>query len=483
MADKLTREDVERIVKEAREKQQRPDLRGADLRGADLRGADLERANLRGAYLRGANLKGANLERTDLNEADLDEADLDEANLDDADLNEADLERAKLRRAKLRGVYLTGANLTGANLTGAKLRGVDLRGAYLTGAYLIGVNLERANLTGAYLRGVNLTEADLNEVYLERVNLERASLTGANLRGADLRGANLERANLERANLTGANLRGANLRGANLERVNLRGVYLSETIISDLDLQQAKGLEGIKHIGPSPISTSTLIKSQGQIPEKFLRGCGFSDWEIEMVKLYDPTLPLVELNDVYYRINDLKDTKAIQLAPCFISYNKIDRGFAEKLYDSLQNRGVRCWYDEKDLKWGEKLDQQIDEAIRLYDIFLLIISKDSMQSKWVKEETSKAIMHNLFVRQNIEKDEKLKETRIIPIRLVEFEQIEKTWQDIDDFVFGKDIQEYYIPDWRGWENEKEFDQLFDKLLKHITKYPQQPHPPTPSPSP
>ena len=44
-----TRDDVVRIVAEARRAFVLPDLRGANLRGADLQGANLRGANLRGA--------------------------------------------------------------------------------------------------------------------------------------------------------------------------------------------------------------------------------------------------------------------------------------------------------------------------------------------------------------------------------------------------------------------------------------------------
>ena len=67
----MTREEELKIVAEAKEKGERPDLRGAalsdvNLFGADLRGtnliwADLFGADLRGADLRGADLRGANL--------------------------------------------------------------------------------------------------------------------------------------------------------------------------------------------------------------------------------------------------------------------------------------------------------------------------------------------------------------------------------------------------------------------------------------
>ena len=123
---RLTREDVERIIAEARRDGRRPDLRGADLREADLRGADLRWADLSGADLCGADLRGANLRWANLRWANLREADLRWANLREANLREADLS----------GADLCGANLREANLRGANLRGADLREADLSGANL-----------------------------------------------------------------------------------------------------------------------------------------------------------------------------------------------------------------------------------------------------------------------------------------------------------------------------------------------------------
>ena len=50
---KLTREEVKKILADARENGEIPDLREADLRDANLRGADLSGADLSGANLRG----------------------------------------------------------------------------------------------------------------------------------------------------------------------------------------------------------------------------------------------------------------------------------------------------------------------------------------------------------------------------------------------------------------------------------------------
>ena len=71
-----TRDDVVRIVAEARDAVVSPDLRGANLWGANLLGADLWGANLQVADLRGANLQGANLQGANLRGANLQVANL-----------------------------------------------------------------------------------------------------------------------------------------------------------------------------------------------------------------------------------------------------------------------------------------------------------------------------------------------------------------------------------------------------------------------
>ena len=58
MGDKLIREQVEQIVKSAREKDERPNLRGADLSEAYFIGANLKVANLREANPYKADLRG-----------------------------------------------------------------------------------------------------------------------------------------------------------------------------------------------------------------------------------------------------------------------------------------------------------------------------------------------------------------------------------------------------------------------------------------
>lgn len=135
--------------------------------------------------------------------------------------------------------------------------------------------------------------------------------------------------------------------------------------MSEVDLSEVKGLETIIHSKPSSVGIETLYLSQDNIPEVFLRGCGFPESFIVQM----PAL--------------IASTEFIQFYSCFISYSSKDHPFAERLYTDLQNKGVRCWFAPEDLKIGEKFRDRIDESIRLHDKLLLILSENSVSSPWV----------------------------------------------------------------------------------------------------
>jgi hypothetical protein len=61
-------------------------------------------------------------------------------------------------------------------------------------------------------------------------------------------------------------------------------VTADETKFADVDLSPTKGLEVVKHLGPSTIGIDTIYRSGGKIPEVFLRGCGVPD-EVSFEKL------------------------------------------------------------------------------------------------------------------------------------------------------------------------------------------------------
>jgi len=335
------------------------------------------------------------------------------------DLTQADLGQEDLSHAELSGANFAWASLFGASLVGANLSGADLAAANLGRAKLSNANLHRASLAGA----------DLTAAHLE----------GANLSGADLTGANLDQAVIWCADLTGANLASAHFQQNIVDGSDLTDALISYTVFGGTDLSTVRGLEAVRHIGPSTVGIDTIVRSKGNIPESFLRGCGVPDSFIIFIKSLT--------------INP------IEFYSCFISYSTRDQDFADRLHADLQNKGVRCWFAPHDIKAGEKLHEQIDEAIRLHDKLLLILSPHSMESEWVKTEIAKARKREVRDKRRV----------LFPIRLAPFETL-RDWECFDADT-GKDsareIREYFIPDFSNWKDHDSFQKAFQRLLNDL----------------
>ena len=350
-----------------------------------------------------------------------------------ADLSKSYLRGAKFMRANLYGAYLVETILDVANLNGADLNRADLRRAKLIGAKLI----------GAKLIGANLGEADLSRADLSRAYLSRVNLCGTDMRGANLDGARLIEADLGGANLSGANLQFTSFATCNMgiEKADFTDSKMWSTVFVNVDLRRAKGLKAVKHLGPSAISIDTIQCSQGKIPDVFLRGAGVSDDFIAFIRAMGG---------------------AIQFYSCFISYSSKDQIFAERLYADLQARGVRCWFAPHDVQGGKKLHEQIDDAIRVHERLLLILSPESIHSEWVKTEIAKARKREVLEKRRM----------LFPVLLkISYKELQE-WECFDADT-GKDsareIREYYIPDFSQWERPDKFKEEFEKLVRDLKK--------------
>ena len=342
-----------------------------------------------------------------------------------------DLSDANLSYANLSYANLIGAKLTGADLRGADLRGASLRGANLIGAKLTDANLLIVNLCGANLRGANLSNA----------NFSIADLTGAKLIGAKITGADFSGTILTSAILTGANLSYANLSRAYLSGATFDGAHFHSTVLTDTDLSLAQDLSLAKHEGPSSIGIDTLYRSRGQIPEDFLRGCGVPESFITQAKAL------------------IGAEEGIQFYSCFISYSTKDDEFARRLHSRLQQANIRVWFAPHDIQGGRKLHEQIDEAIRVYDKLLILLSPNSLQSNWVMTELRKAR----------KAERKTGQRKLFPVGLVDYPTLQE-WECFDadgGQDLAVEVREYYIPDFTNWKDHDKFEAAFDRLLKDL----------------
>ncbi len=304
---------------------------------------------------------------------------------------------------------------------------LDLHGANLDLTNLRGADLREVNLSLASLRKADLREADLNLANLIRANLGEANLHGVNLSLANLRSASLEGADLRKADLSLANLSLTDLRGASLS-----GVDLFETSFGSTNLCDAQGLETCKHVGPSYLDHFTLIRSGG-LPEAFLRGCGWPDVLIVTASAL--------LNE------------SIQFYSCFISYSHSDEDFAKRLHADLQAEGVRCWFAPENLKIGDRFQDTIDQAIRMRDKLLVILSVHSLASEWVEDEIQAALEE--------ERGDRQRRTILFPLRIDD--AIEDT-----ELAWAKRIKRTrHIGDFSHWKDHDAYQAAFERLLRAL----------------
>jgi hypothetical protein len=79
------------------------------------------------------------------------------------------------------------------------------------------------------------------------------------------------------------------------------------------------------------------------------------------------------------------------MSSVFISHNHIDKLFARRLGADLSALGVRVWIDEAEIKIGESLITKISRAIDEMEYLVVVLSPNSVSSKWVQEEMRQAM--------------------------------------------------------------------------------------------
>jgi uncharacterized protein YjbI with pentapeptide repeats len=318
---------------------------------------------------------------------------------------------ADLRRANLAETELSGFLFVDTDLTEACLRGGDISHAVFRG-----MSCCRADLRGVFALGARFGESTFHHTRREPRTLQWFSY------------------------FQGTDFGAASLVGSSFENCDLAGCDFSDTTMNltsfrGIDLSQTRGLESVRHTGPSFIDLDTIHRSHGNIPESFLRGAGVAE------------------NFVMY-LKSLGST-AFDFHSCFISFSTKDRMFADRLYADLQTKGVRCWFAPEDLRIGDEFRRRIDDSIRIHDKLLLVISKDSIQSPWVEKEVETAF----------ERERRENRTVLFPIRL------DDAVMDTNE-AWAADIRRTrHIADFTRWDRHREYIKAIERLLRDLKAQP------------
>jgi TIR domain len=132
----------------------------------------------------------------------------------------------------------------------------------------------------------------------------------------------------------------------------------------------------------------------------------------------------------------------------FISYSSKDQEFVDRLHADLQNKGVRCWFAPHDMPIGAKI---IDEAIRLRDKVLLILSEHSVVSDWVEEEVTRAL----------DEERSRKTTVLFPIRVDD-----AVLNTTEAWARGLRIQRN-IGDFCLWKDHDAYQKVLERVLRDL----------------
>jgi hypothetical protein len=136
---------------------------------------------------------------------------------------------------------------------------------------------------------------------------------------------------------------------------------------------------------------------------------------------------------------------------CFLSYSAKDKDFAARLHDGLKKVGVRCWLDARDMKIGERLFEQIDKAIQAHDKLLLVLSRSSVQSAWVRTEVENAL----------KLEQERHKTVLFPI-CVDNAVLELP--AAGDFEF---VRDRHIGDFTDWQDKRSYQRAFSRLVRDL----------------
>lgn len=106
----------------------------------------------------------------------------------------------------------------------------------------------------------------------------------------------------------------------------------------------------------------------------------------------------------------------------FISYSSKNTEIAEKARDYLEVNGLNCWMAPRDIKTSDNYAQEIMDGLINAKMVLLVFSKDSHDSKYVREE-----LNNAFIRDKPILPFRIDDT--LPSGRVEFFLRNQQWLD------------------------------------------------------
>jgi hypothetical protein len=127
----------------------------------------------------------------------------------------------------------------------------------------------------------------------------------------------------------------------------------------------------------------------------------------------------------------------------FVCHSSLDRDVTFQLAEDLRKEGVQAWFAEWEIRGGDSLVDKINEGISGCDVFVVIISRNSLNSNWVRRELNAALIRR--IQDN---------ARLIPVRLddsqvppliqdlhwISLTDYQAGFQNLVDDIFERDLR-------------------------------------------
>jgi hypothetical protein len=112
----------------------------------------------------------------------------------------------------------------------------------------------------------------------------------------------------------------------------------------------------------------------------------------------------------------------------FISYSRADSEFAMELTKELRSSGFNIWLDQLDIPTGCRWDDEVEKALFQCDIFLVILTPQSIASNNVKDEVGYVIDSNKRILPVLLKN------ATMPFRLRRFQYVDFTGKSFEEGI-------------------------------------------------
>jgi hypothetical protein len=147
-----------------------------------------------------------------------------------------------------------------------------------------------------------------------------------------------------------------------------------------------------------------------------------------------------------------RDIESSPYYSCFLSYSARDGAFVRKLADDLGSAGISCWLDTQDMHTGSSLEGQIHQGLSSQDKLLLVLSRFSVQSRWVEAELRKALSLERERGSEI----------VFPLRL------DNSIFDARSPRLSDLVRDRHIADFEEWQDEAEYHRRLKQLVRDLT---------------